>query len=213
MKKILLSLLTIALVSTVAFGATKAYFSDSETSTGNSFTAGTLDLTADGKEGTAVMHITRSNLYPSKPWSLSWGGEWILRNVGTVPGVFSVTVQNIQNGTTSCNGPKVAALAAASLPACVPSSSTGGRLGSLMYGRWMENPELSAPSIGWTGSAVFNPFNTMGGTIAGLPLNSGQAVSAYLDLEWDTHAGTLDNTAQGDTLSFDVVFNLDQVHP
>ena len=40
MNKILLSLLTISLVSVVAVGATRAYFSDNETSTGNSFTAG-----------------------------------------------------------------------------------------------------------------------------------------------------------------------------
>lgn len=47
MKKILMSVLTIGVVSIVTFGATQAYFSDQETSTGNTFTAGTLDLTID----------------------------------------------------------------------------------------------------------------------------------------------------------------------
>lgn len=44
MKRILLSVLTISLVGAVTIGATGAYFSDTETSTGNTFTAGTIDL-------------------------------------------------------------------------------------------------------------------------------------------------------------------------
>ena len=44
MKKILLSILTIGLVASVAFGATRAFFSDTATSTGNTFSAGTMDF-------------------------------------------------------------------------------------------------------------------------------------------------------------------------
>ena len=52
MKKIFLSLAVIAVVATVAVGATRAYFSDTATSTGNTFSAGTLDLklTNNGEE-------------------------------------------------------------------------------------------------------------------------------------------------------------------
>ena len=56
MQKILLSLLTVGLVASVAFGATRAYFSDSETSTGNTFAAGTINLKVDDKEGTDLIH-------------------------------------------------------------------------------------------------------------------------------------------------------------
>ena len=45
MKKILLSVSIIAAVAAVVFGVTTAFFSDTETSTGNTFTAGKLDLT------------------------------------------------------------------------------------------------------------------------------------------------------------------------
>ncbi len=44
MKKILLSLSIIGAVSAIAIGATTAYFSDTETSAGNTFAAGKLDL-------------------------------------------------------------------------------------------------------------------------------------------------------------------------
>jgi predicted ribosomally synthesized peptide with SipW-like signal peptide len=49
MKKIVLSVATIALVAAVAIGATTAYFSDTETSTGNTFSAGAIDLKIDNE--------------------------------------------------------------------------------------------------------------------------------------------------------------------
>lgn len=47
MKKIIISLSVIAAVAAVAVGATGAFFSDTETSTGNTFTAGSIDLKID----------------------------------------------------------------------------------------------------------------------------------------------------------------------
>ena len=47
MKKILLSLLTVSAVAAVAFYGTRAFFSDVETSTGNTFQAGAIDLKVD----------------------------------------------------------------------------------------------------------------------------------------------------------------------
>jgi len=47
MRKILVSLSIIAVVAAIAVGGTVAYFSDVETSAGNTFTAGTLDLKID----------------------------------------------------------------------------------------------------------------------------------------------------------------------
>ena len=49
MKKILLSLSMIAVVAIIAVGATGAFFSDTETSTGNTFAAGAIDLQIDNE--------------------------------------------------------------------------------------------------------------------------------------------------------------------
>lgn len=49
MKKILISLAMIAAVGAIVVGATTAYFSDTETSTGNTFTAGAIDLGIDNE--------------------------------------------------------------------------------------------------------------------------------------------------------------------
>jgi predicted ribosomally synthesized peptide with SipW-like signal peptide len=50
MRKILIALLGVLLVAALAGAGTFAYFSDTETSSGNTFTAGTLDLTPDDPE-------------------------------------------------------------------------------------------------------------------------------------------------------------------
>lgn len=49
MKKILLSVSMLAVVATLGIGATNAIFSDDEASTGNTFTAGAVDLTIDNE--------------------------------------------------------------------------------------------------------------------------------------------------------------------
>jgi len=49
MKRILLSIMTIALVSGGAYGATQAFFTDTEKSQGNMFTAGTIDISVAGQ--------------------------------------------------------------------------------------------------------------------------------------------------------------------
>jgi len=47
MKKIFVSLSIIAAVAAIVIGSTSAFFNDTETSSGNTFTAGTLDLLVD----------------------------------------------------------------------------------------------------------------------------------------------------------------------
>jgi predicted ribosomally synthesized peptide with SipW-like signal peptide len=188
------------LVSATAF----AWFSDQEKSSGNSFTSGTLDLTVDGQNGPSVVHLTRTNMYPSNPWSHSWGGQWVLKNTGTLPGKFDVTVKNIVNSENGINDPEMKA---------GDTTADVGELGSLMYAKFSENYYGITPYMGWTGSGVFNPFNSIEDqTVQGIVLQPGDSIVVYLDMEWDSHAGLTDNTAQGDSLAFDVVFNLVQVH-
>lgn len=97
MKKILLSLLTIALVSVVAVGATRAYFSDTETSFNNTFTAGSLNLTVDGNDGVNKVKWTLSNLVPGNQPT----GKFILANTGSINGYLdleNIVVTSHENG-------------------------------------------------------------------------------------------------------------------
>lgn len=81
MKKIMMSLFTIAIVGALIGGGTFAYFSDTETSTDNIFQAGTIDFDMDNGEGEAV-HISLMDMKPC-----DWEDYLIrLHNVGTNDG-------------------------------------------------------------------------------------------------------------------------------
>jgi predicted ribosomally synthesized peptide with SipW-like signal peptide len=66
MKKILLSILTIGLMASVVFGATRAFFSDTETSVGNTFTAGTIDLKMNDENPRVSAIFTFEDMKPSE---------------------------------------------------------------------------------------------------------------------------------------------------
>lgn len=80
MKRILLSLITISLVSTVAFAATKAYFNDTEKSIGNTFSAGTIDIGVDD-ENIWTKNFQMEDMKPSQTDYVNF----IVRNLGTNP--------------------------------------------------------------------------------------------------------------------------------
>jgi predicted ribosomally synthesized peptide with SipW-like signal peptide len=200
MLRILKSLLVITAVAAIATGATSAYFSDTETSTGNTFTSGTLDLTVDNQNDPLVVHITRSGLIPYPHWSHSYGGQWVLKNNGNIPGKFSMEIKNIQNLENSCIEPETTAG-----DVTCGAGIDQGELGGQMFGKWLRN---ASPWGGW--GSTFSLSNASEGSIVmGDTLNPGDTVPVYLDLEWDTAANN--NLAQGDSLSFDIVFHLDQV--
>ena len=92
---VLLGVLIMASAAMIVGAGTFAYFNDTETSTGNTFEAGTLDLEVGSS---VVMHIELSNM---KPGDDTGYYRWILKNVGTLPGKVSVTfsvVINNENG-------------------------------------------------------------------------------------------------------------------
>lgn len=70
----------------LASGATVAYFSDTESSNGNNFTAGTLNLTVNGNDGINTVLFNVSNLRPgSQPT-----GRYTIRNTGSVAGYLDI---------------------------------------------------------------------------------------------------------------------------
>jgi predicted ribosomally synthesized peptide with SipW-like signal peptide len=73
MKKILISLVTVGVVGIAAFGASRAFFSDTETSTGNTFTAGAIDLKIDN---TSYVTSPETGLLVASP-----GTTWDLRDL------------------------------------------------------------------------------------------------------------------------------------
>lgn len=107
MRKFLLSALVIVLAIGLVGGGALAYFSDTETSTGNTFTAGTLDLKVDGEDdGDTVAHY---NLSDMKPGDDTGYYKWVLKNDGSLPGKLSVTFSAITNNENLVNEPEATA--------------------------------------------------------------------------------------------------------
>lgn len=101
MRKILFSLLTIGLVVTSAAAGTRAYFSDTETSTGNTFTAGILDLLFDSEES-APFEV--GNIAPGDSGEQTFT---LLNAEGSMDGSLSVSIENLLQWENSLTEPEL----------------------------------------------------------------------------------------------------------
>jgi predicted ribosomally synthesized peptide with SipW-like signal peptide len=125
MKKILgLSIAALLVIAMVAAG-TLAYFNDTETSTGNSITAGTLNLTADESPASSGNWVLTSGADGANEYgtlTLLAPGEsgtitWLLTNIGNLAGTMTIT-STVTPAENSDNEPETVAIA-----------SNGGNLG------------------------------------------------------------------------------------
>jgi predicted ribosomally synthesized peptide with SipW-like signal peptide len=93
MKALLMSLMVIALVGGLVGGGLFAHFSDTETSEGNTFTAGTLDLTVDGTN-----ELPSEDVENMKPCCWVKWEEHQLLNVGSLAGVLTAHLEITDEG-------------------------------------------------------------------------------------------------------------------
>jgi predicted ribosomally synthesized peptide with SipW-like signal peptide len=100
-KKILISLCIIGAVAVIAVGATRALFNDTETSSGNIFTAGTLNLQV-GNNDPAGWNFQVSDIKPGD----SGSQEVILQNTGSLDGYLHITFANLINDEMGCTEPE-----------------------------------------------------------------------------------------------------------
>ena len=126
MKKILsLSIVALMVIGLVA-GGTWAFFSDTETSTGNQFAAGTLDLTIDGgNTDVQIFDIDANDAYPGND-----GTDYAaMKNVGSVTGNLSIQLLNVLDlesvGTTEYESDDIGATH-------VEGNATGGSVSTVV---------------------------------------------------------------------------------
>jgi predicted ribosomally synthesized peptide with SipW-like signal peptide len=201
MKSIIKSLLIIVAVTAVAGGATYAYFFDEETSTGNTFTAGTLDLKVDGKDGSAIGHISEDNVVPAVQWhGEEYDHQFVLKNAGTVPGHVTYTIKNVKNWENGCNDPE----AKANDITC-GTGSDQGELGT--QSQLKMTFQLNTPPYGYS-QDVFPVTEGVSYTPGAYHLNPGETKNVYIR-SW-LISGPNNNIVQGDKLEFDIEFRLDQ---
>src|SRR6056297_578538 len=98
-KKILLSLAIIGVAAAMVVGATTAYFTSTETSEGNTFSAGTLELSLSGQSA-QDFSVNFSDMAPGE-----WTGEkkLHLKNTGSLTNVVDSIKVSALNYTQSSN--------------------------------------------------------------------------------------------------------------
>ena len=193
MKNFLFSLITVLLMVGMVTGATTAYFSDTETSTGNTFAAGTLDLNLDGGN-TNVVKFTVSNMKPGD----SQTGTWRVSNVGSIAGYLDL--QNITQTHSAGTSTE---------PELAVENPDLGTLGSLL------NIDLfiDTDNDGVLDSGETTIYSGLMGSLAtdynqNLSLVAGATNYITMIVSWPSSAN--DNKGQGDTAQLDITFELGQ---
>ncbi len=206
MKKILGLTIAALLVMALVGGGTWAYFSDPEYSSGNMLTAGTLDLTLDGGNADIeVIEASVSNVAPGDSNS-----EYVtLAAAGTLAGELDILFSVITNVNGS--GGTEYELAGS------------GELGAnATIAVWIDVDESGTWNTGdiELEPAGADPFDS-DSTLDGATIDSFDSVSwddihlgtfsgsdrFYIDWDVDVSVG---NDIQGDSVSFDITFTLEQ---
>jgi len=199
-KRILTSLAVIFAVAAIATGITWAYFSDTETSIGNTFTAGSLDLTIDGVH-TNVVKFNVNNMRPGNQPK----GTYTLANVGTINGyldIENIVVTNYENG---CVDPEIGA----GDVTCGNPGLGEGELQDVVNLRLF----IDYGCDGWISTGDITFYN---GLVKNLPasfelnepLNAGGSRCIVALFDWWSTSN--DNKAQGDSMIIDMTFELAQ---
>ena len=193
MKKIILSLAIIAIAGTVTVGLTRAYFSDTETSTGNTFTAGTLDLNVNGQDQ-GIIPVVVGNIAPG--WSKDI--TYTVKNAGSISGNLSLASGSVVNHEDGCNGAELS-----DDEDCATIGDDNGELGA--------NIQVTIEVGGDTLGGTYTLNELVGATDIPLvtPLSAGAETTVVLHLS--VNEETVGNEIQGDSVAADFTLALDQV--
>jgi predicted ribosomally synthesized peptide with SipW-like signal peptide len=217
-KKILISLSVIAAVAALAIGGTIAYFSDIETSTGNTFTAGSLDLIVDING--VVQNPLSGPIFTVTDMKPGDSGEkTISLTVDDNPACGFVNFNLTSDKDNSCTEPEIG-----DEPGCV-AQGTGEGTGELNdnvvwtiwsdMGKYDEKNPLVCPETIHPGDNKYNPECgdvqlTTGNLISGYSWSIGELpvspTQQYYGIKWELPAGT-NNIVQTDSFAADMILS------
>lgn len=202
MKKIVGLAIAAFMIITMVGGGTWAYFSDTESSTNNSLSAGTLDLNVDGGDA-AVTTFSVSDVAPGD----SGSDNTTLANAGSLSGELDISTSAITNtpggGGTEYEG---------------GSGELGANAQIAMYVDVDQSDDWSSGDIGLkSDNTTYNhPTALDYATIDSYDTKSWDAVETMAAsgadnfvVMWQVPTGT-GNDVQGDSISFDITFVLEQ---
>lgn len=210
MKKILLSLAIIAGMATVITGITTAYFSDTETSTGNTISLGSLDLKVDGVDDPGVYNFDVSAMNPGEEGEHTFE----LKNTGTIEGYASMEINNLTDDDNGLEEPEVDY-----------GDTTGGPgEGELdeqtMIRAWVDtdcdNEYDAGEDVIFEEYAVDMPMDVNllnaghGYVSSNILLGENEFACIAVSYEFEHQTGDINNEAMSDSFVFDILFDLHQ---
>jgi len=200
-KKLIISLSVIGAVAAIAIGGTVALFNDTETSSGNIFTAGTLNLKV-GDNDPAGWNFQISDIKPGD----SGSQEVILQNTGSLDGYLHITFANLINDEMGC--PESEQNEGGDTTCDNPGPNEGElaqNLDTLIYLDVNNNDifNLGIDTLIYQGKVK----GILQGDLFNYPLSSG--ASKDFRIEWQL-ASSIGNIVQSDKTGYDINFELTQ---
>lgn len=198
-RQILLSTLVIAVAVGGTFAATRAYFTDRSTATGNNFTVGTLELEVGGANGSNVEPIVFDNIGASG--KIDGSRTWTVTNKGTLDGRLYFKIDNLVNNENGCNEPETKVDTT-----CDNPGPNEGELGDKVdVNVYLDGVKVTTTNLATANQSVIgNTWNALPAVI----IPAGQSRTVKVD--WSMDPAKYGNEIQSDNLSFDSDFDLVQ---
>jgi hypothetical protein len=190
-KRAAIAVIVLAMVAVFSSGMIYAYFDDTETSSGNSFTAGTLDLkvnTVDNPTST----FTVSNVYPGATGSVSV----TLTNSGTIAGNLATSIISVTNAPGTTPEPEAA----------LPTTDNGELGANMLVTIWVDTDGDGSLDTGET-SLYSGTLNAATGSLTVGNLAGG--ASTHIGISYSVPT-TVGNVIQGDICTFSIQYVLTQ---
>lgn len=208
MKKIIgLTMVALLIIGIVGVG-TYALFSDTETATGNTFTAGTLNLAVNTNDGTNTVVFTVADANPGQ----SGTGTWTLVNSGSLAGYVdleSVSVANAENYNAATNE-------AEAVDDANTSNATGvGELAANLDVVLFVDNGAGVGGILNNGIKDGDEATIYDGKLGSIAaaydqnLSLGVGATTYVSMTWSVASG-VNNTIMGDSATLNMTFELAQ---
>ena len=186
-KRIMIGALALVVVALVASWGVNAYFNDTEGTTANKVTAGTLDLQLDDADDVTTALFVVDPVYPGYT-SNGTGVKMVLTNIGNISGVLTMAVSDPVGAPGVETEPE---------EDVSTNDDTNGNLQDVLMVNFMAGSTtiyeglLSEYTTTWSASLVATTGTT--------------TVTMYV---WVPTA--VGNEIQGDSLTFDITFTLHQ---
>lgn len=203
-RKILFSVMAIALVGALVGVGVHAYFSDTETSPGNTFTAGTLDLEVDSENPWTSTAITVTCM---EPGATSNSVNITAENIGCLDGDLYMKITGVTDSggteTYACGAPIGGNVT--SEPECVAEIAQGSRVDDISTQITINCSCDGSLVSGIDGVTLANAEDIWSGKIADLPENGTATIT--MSGNFSSSAG---NEYQGDQSTFTIELYLAQ---